>query len=129
MVKIFALVYLSRVARAVRFDDALAIAERSAVENGKQGLTGMLLYTPSHFIQVLEGEEAMVRARFERICKDPRHSHVRILSERFVSERRFSAWSMKATMVNSPQAAEEFESLTGEAAYDLLASAAASLAK
>jgi len=67
----------------------------SAVRHNKEdGITGMLLYSGGNFLQVLEGDEAQVRATYERICRDPRHRNVSKLTEEQVPERHFSDWSM-----------------------------------
>ena len=67
----------------------------SAVRHNREdGITGMLLYSGGNFLQVLEGEQSTVRATYERICRDPRHSNITLLTEENVPERQFSSWSM-----------------------------------
>lgn len=116
----YQLIYSSRVGRSVRFADAESIAADSATRNELAGLSGLLLYTPSHFIQVLEGEEGAVRRTLERIGRDPRHSHLRVISERRVAAPRFGRWSMHATMPRSELRPEALESLGPDEALRLL---------
>jgi hypothetical protein len=118
----FQLIYSSRVGRSVRFSDAEAIAEASDERNARAGLSGLLLYTPSHFIQVLEGEEPVVRRTLERISRDPRHSHLRILSERRVSARQFGQWAMHAAMPRAELRPDALESLASDEVVRLLES-------
>jgi hypothetical protein len=62
--------------------------------NREQDITGALLITEGYFVQTLEGEQAAVRALFDRISKDPRHDSVSLLDSRLVEERVFSRWAM-----------------------------------
>jgi hypothetical protein len=111
-------VYTSRVARQVRFADAEAIAEAAAVRNARDGLTGLLLYTPSHFIQVLEGDPAALRSTLARIAKDVRHSDLRIIDDDEVESREFAAWAMTARLGSKLPA--ELERLDAERALIML---------
>ena len=70
------------------------ILESAVRHNTADGITGMLLYSGGNFLQVLEGYDAQVRATYERICHDPRHSNVTVLTEEEVPERDFSNWCM-----------------------------------
>jgi hypothetical protein len=53
-----------------------------------------MLFNEDWFVQLLEGEEADVRATFGRIAVDPRHDEVEILFDSTTSARRFPEWSM-----------------------------------
>lgn len=113
-------IYLSRVGRAVRLEDAEAIARGAVERNTKNGITGLLLYTPSHFLQVLEGEEAAIDATLARIAKDPRHEGLRIVSRTAIEERRFGLWAMNFRPLSRQLAPSSLEQLTPSAALELL---------
>ena len=113
------IIYVSRVARHVRFADAEDIAERASANNRRHGLTGLLLYSPSHFIQVLEGAETDVIGTVERIRHDPRHSELRVIDARDVADREFSAWSMVARRLRDLETVD-FSTLTADPALQLL---------
>lgn len=115
---VFRLVYVSRVARPTRLSDVEAIVDVAVDRNASNGITGVLLYTPSHFIQALEGDEPVVRSTFERIRRDPRHMEPRILDARHVHERRFQQWAMTARPARS--SSRELDELTLERALELL---------
>jgi hypothetical protein len=115
------LIYTSRVARAVRLADAEAIASTASVRNQRAGLTGLLLYTPSHFLQVLEGPAQAVHETLTRIKSDPRHSDLRVIDEQEVEAREFGAWSMTARFSGAQPA--KLESLTVDGALELLRAA------
>lgn len=121
------LIYISRVARQVRFADAEEIARSSIERNQQAGLSGLLLYTPSHFIQVLEGEPSAIASTYFRIAKDPRHTQLRVIDDGEIDEREFGAWAMTATLC--PANSAQLEQLTLDAALLLLrAGRAAALA-
>lgn len=62
--------------------------------NQRAGITGALLLSGPWFVQTLEGDEAVVRALFARIERDPRHDSVSLLEAGPADERAFPRWSM-----------------------------------
>lgn len=116
----FRLIYVSKVARRVRFEDAEQIAESSSEKNAAADLSGLLVYTPSHFVQVLEGDQGKVQAYFDRIKEDDRHEAVRIVSEESTDQRMFGKWAMKALMAGPQWTPEALEQLDREEALHLL---------
>ncbi|MDQ2772334.1 MAG: BLUF domain-containing protein [Bacteroidota bacterium] len=73
-----------------------ALLEQARVFNRVNYLTGLLLHTPDgRFLQILEGEEDVVRALYyDHIVADPRHHHCRVLGAGASSERSFADWNM-----------------------------------
>ena len=70
------------------------ILMQSRRNNDAAGVTG-LLYTDSvRFLQVLEGDRALVTSTFERIRADVRHHAVVVLKDREISAREFGDWAM-----------------------------------
>lgn len=114
------LIYRSRVARHVRFADAEAIAAVAAQKNARSSISGLLLYTPTYFVQVLEGARAVVESTFARIAKDNRHEDVVTLSKIEVQERQFGDWGMRAVTPNREINAAVIGEMSGEAARELL---------
>ena len=115
------LIYVSRVGRQVRFADAEAIAAAASRRNVEAGITGLLLYTPSHFVQVLEGEPDAVSQTLARIRSDLRHASMVILDDRSVDSREFSAWGMRAHYCFATASA--LEELHADSAFALLCQA------
>jgi hypothetical protein len=76
----------------------LAAAEKN---NLKNNITGMLLYFNGRLLQVIEGEDATVRATFKRIHVDPRHHNVVALMDQQVPARDFSCFSMGFRKINA----------------------------
>lgn len=83
-----------------------AILESAVRHNREDGITGMLLYSGGNFLQVLEGAHAQVHATFERICQDPRHRNITVLTEEEVAERHFSHWSMGYRQLGAQEVAQ-----------------------
>ncbi|MBN2869639.1 MAG: EAL domain-containing protein [Campylobacterales bacterium] len=88
------LVYVSRVDENLQFPDVKMILDRSWHNNREHGITGVLIYDGTYFIQCLEGESEAIERCFERIVRDPRHHDVRLISQRAIEERRFKDWNM-----------------------------------
>lgn len=90
----FQLCYASTATRDFTRDDLLQLLSSARKHNADKGITGLLLYQGGHFLQVLEGEAAPVRALFKQICDDPRHRDVALLFEELVSHSQYPNWSM-----------------------------------
>ena len=89
----FSVVYVSSASRPFSTEELAALLATSRRNNTRDGITGMLLYRDGNIMQVLEGEEAAVRALFERVRRDPRHHDVTVLLEEH-GPRQFAEWSM-----------------------------------
>ncbi|WP_373488101.1 BLUF domain-containing protein [Blastomonas sp.] len=62
--------------------------------NPPVGLTGALLFTGTHFAQVLEGTADAIDDLLANIRKDPRHDQMLVVDRSALAERRFADWSM-----------------------------------
>lgn len=70
---------------------------RSALQVGTQnnldnGVTGGLLFNPTYFAQVLEGDREVISDTFCRITQNPKHRGIVIVESRPISERMFATW-------------------------------------
>lgn len=88
------LIYVSSAIDALSESDLDDILRRSRARNREHDISGLLLFHDGSFLQVLEGPEEAVKACYERIRQDPRHSGTLCLFDRPVAERRFADWSM-----------------------------------
>ena len=59
------------------------------------GVTGVLLASRTHFLQVLEGNFEDVNAVFRRIVRDDRHAELSIVAFSIVDARLFDGWGMR----------------------------------
>lgn len=100
------LTYVSSATSFLTPDELLALLKTARDNNGRLGLTGMLLYKDGNFMQVLEGEEAPLRQLYAKIIKDPRHSGLIKLLDQTIETRQFPSWSMAFTNLDdvSPSA-------------------------
>jgi len=86
--------YLSRASESMSAEKLLALLLQSRTDNAKRGVTGMLLYGNETFLQVLEGDDAVVDDLVAWIKTDPRHGGIQVLSRRSVPNRQYSDWTM-----------------------------------
>lgn len=83
-------------------DTVHSIVSHSRRRNAAEGVTGFLLYNGSNFLQLLEGEAAIIDACYGRIQRDPRHSGVVTLRDAAVDVREFPEWAMRYSLVEQP---------------------------
>ena len=79
------------------FDDGtlngiLLIARRN---NPRDGITGALICRHDLYLQLLEGPEDAVEARYRSIARDDRHLEVVRRVSRRITERMFPNWAMR----------------------------------
>jgi Sensors of blue-light using FAD len=99
---------------AVRTAAEASFAEASkaiAAENKVSDITGLLLFNGRNFLEVMEGEEQIVRARYECIKTDPRHAGVVTISIDETDGRAFDTWTV-AILQNTSDAHGVDELLT-----------------
>lgn len=90
------LLYVSHSAIAERDakDSVKQIVDSAQVRNGELGVTGALLFTGTHFAQVIEGERGAIDLLWSKISCDPRHHGVTLVEHAALPERRFADWGM-----------------------------------
>ena len=98
---IYYLVYNSIATRPMTDDDLTAILEGARKFNAMSKVTGMLLYKSGRFLQVLEGDEDVVGALYEKIRRDSRHDDAQVLVTGQQSIRQFPNWSMGFTNLSN----------------------------
>ena len=101
----YSLVYVSSAVEPFSQPELVELLEQSHANNEALGITGMLLYKDGNFMQVLEGEEAVVRRLYAAIGRDPRHHGLLTLLEGRLEQRQFPAWSMGFRDLNVADAA------------------------
>jgi hypothetical protein len=81
---------------AAPFDEPalLELLNKARVKNAHAGITGILLYGNGHFVQLLEGEAAVVDGLYAKIVQDPRHQQVFKVYRQEVGARDLPDWSM-----------------------------------
>lgn len=90
------LIYVSTATSAFRREELAALAEQAAAENAPRGVTGMLAYNGEHFMQLLEGEDAVVEDTLARIARDPRHESLVVIRRDQRRARECPGWFMRS---------------------------------
>ncbi|OWP61382.1 blue light sensor protein [Hymenobacter amundsenii] len=82
-----------------------ALLEQARGFNREHHISGLLLHTPDgRFLQILEGEEAMVRALYyDHIVADLRHHRCQVLGAGPCPERSFADWNMGFRVANAAE--------------------------
>lgn len=88
------LVYTSTQTRPITDSELAQILAVGREKNTRLGVTGMLAHKEDNCIGVLEGDDDIVRSRFEQVRADPRHTNVRLLLDEPIQRRSFPDWSM-----------------------------------
>ena len=70
------------------------IVSRSVHNNAQKEITGALLFTGTHFAQILEGTPRSIEQLMSVLIEDPRHQNVRIVERSPISSRKFPDWKM-----------------------------------
>jgi hypothetical protein len=87
-------VYVSAAVRPFSADELRELLRVARTNNGRVGVTGMLVYAQCSFLQVLEGRPDDVMRVFERIQHDRRHYRVLRMFSTPKPERHFGDWTM-----------------------------------
>lgn len=89
------LIYKSRTSWDLLSNETLLeLAETSAGNNEKLGITGLLVLAGENFLQVLEGPAEALNDLYLKIARDKRHSHPRLLRYERITRRAFADWAM-----------------------------------
>ena len=88
------LTYTSWARAGIRADEVDAILSSSRINNPLEGITGVLIFNGSAFMQVLEGGDAAIDGLRARLERDPRHSNMSVRDDRPIEQRTFPNWSM-----------------------------------
>lgn len=85
-------VYLCSAVPGVSEHDTLRFLNQARTANRKHDVSGMMLYIGGCFLQVLEGEAAMVDRVCSTIFRDKRN--MRMILREPIAEREFPEWTM-----------------------------------
>jgi hypothetical protein len=86
---IFQLIYFSKRLPESTLSVIELICESAFVRNRADNVTGLLVYNPTMFLQLIEGPIDAVRNCYARIARDDRHSLPLVIWEQFSEARAF----------------------------------------
>jgi hypothetical protein len=76
---------------AARINQIVSAARRN---NSKHEISGMLLFTGVHFLEVLEGEDRNLADLWGRLQQDQRHRELFLISDDRCERRMYPEWKM-----------------------------------
>ena len=88
------LIYYSELELSMSESDLDNIINQSRQNNRENEVTGILFFSGTDFIQVLEGPESVVIKLYATIMNDSRHKNCELLDIGFGQNRFFSEWAM-----------------------------------
>jgi hypothetical protein len=91
---VFQTLYISKATEPLSPQSLTKLATYSWKSNASLGVTGALLAVDKYFIQVLEGDELIVRRLLKSIIDDSRHTNLKVILEISQQNRDFALWSM-----------------------------------
>lgn len=95
------LTYTSLARLDLEAGDLEAIHRTAREVNALEGITGLLIFNGTHFLQIVEGAPHAIDDLVDRLRRDPRHNGVEVRDERMVERRSFPDWSMELVRVNA----------------------------
>ncbi|QIK77624.1 BLUF domain-containing protein [Sphingomonas piscis] len=81
--------------------DVDAILAKARELNALDGITGLLVFNGTRFLQIIEGSPPAIDDLVNRLRRDPRHSAFEIRDEREIEDRMFADWSMELVRVST----------------------------
>lgn len=95
------LAYTSLASLDLASDDLEAIHQTALKLNALDGLSGILVFNGTRFLQIVEGAEVAIDQLVDRLRRDRRHSALEIRAESKIESRSFPSWSMELVKVSS----------------------------
>lgn len=99
---LYSLIYTSRAVAPLDHQAMLTLLTLARTNNCGQHITGVLLHSADHFLQVLEGTREEVDLLFAKIQRDSRHNQLRLLGKGPIRRREFPNWSMGFSQLSYP---------------------------
>lgn len=88
------LVYVSTRKPNCTAEEIEKILDSCKKNNPALNITGVLLYSDTKFIQLVEGDAKGIMDLYDKIKKDNRHSNAMMISYNPISEKSFPSWHM-----------------------------------
>jgi hypothetical protein len=95
------LTYTSLASFDLQASDLEAIHRTAREVNALDGITGLLIFNGTHFLQIIEGAPHAIDELVEKLRRDRRHSGLEVRDECEIAERSFPDWSMELVRVSA----------------------------
>jgi len=90
----YLLAYVSVATTPFSENDLVALLKKSREYNAARGITGLLLYNESNWLQLLEGPKEAVLSLLDKIRSDSRHHGLIVVLQEEHDGREFADWAM-----------------------------------
>jgi len=94
------LIYVSKRESTCTEEEIEKILTACERNNKAKDITGVLLYSPTHFVQYLEGNYNEISDLYHTIKQDSRHKDTVMLGSGPIASRSFPSWQMGAKNFN-----------------------------
>lgn len=95
------LIYYSHPCHGISQSQLSDILMEARDRNSREHITGMLAFSPTYFMQVIEGTVEPINDLYRDLIRDERHQRLRLVSYVPIEGRLFSGWSM--ALANLPE--------------------------
>ena len=95
------LTYTSLASLDLSATDLDAIHAKARELNALDGISGLLVFNGTHFLQIIEGSSEAIDDLVDRLRADRRHSAFEIRDDREIEQRAFPDWSMELVRVST----------------------------
>lgn len=99
--KLTSVTYTSLARLDLQSSDLEDIHRTAREVNALEGITGLLVFNGTHFLQIIEGAETAIEELVGKLRRDPRHTGFEIRDQRRIETRSFPDWSMELVRVNA----------------------------
>jgi hypothetical protein len=93
------LVYVSNREKNCTDEEIEKILASCKKNNPQLNITGILLYSDTKFIQLVEGEYKVINDLYNKIKTDSRHDQIRLISIGPIEKKAFPSWHMGARKI------------------------------
>lgn len=100
---LYRLIYISATSEGSTEQELDDIITASRRNNKRLNITGCLFASQQRYLQILEGQETLLKTLYRVIVSDPRHREVELISFEPVEARLFANWSMGLTRIDQHQ--------------------------
>ena len=95
------LTYTSLARLDLRGSDLEDIHRAARELNALDGITGLLVFNGTHFLQIVEGTREAIEELLDRLRRDPRHTGMEVRDQHRIAQRSFPDWSMELVRVKA----------------------------
>lgn len=88
------IMYISKATIAVQEEELKEMLVQWRRNNERDNITGILLFSGDHYVQLIEGSAENLKKLFFKINHDYHHTNIIKLADGVITQRLFTDWSM-----------------------------------